>query len=176
MQKRAMGKTICDYCGIEFEKPISELERNQKLGRRNYCSRRCCGKDNMNNIPEDKRRSYDISQHKGNRVDEYTGFREFIRRANNRHHETNMSLEYLRQLWEKQDGTCPYSGIGLSLPRSKDNSPMYTASLDRIDSSKGYVEGNVQFVSTAINWMKGSMTHEETIGLCKLIAQHWSAG
>ena len=36
-----------------------------------------------------------------------------------------------------------------------------TASLDRIDSSKGYIKGNVQWVHKNINYMKQEMTNEE---------------
>lgn len=72
-------------------------------------------------------------------------------------------------------GICPYTGIELKHPSiKKKNSIIKTASLeDRIDSSKGYVEKNLQFVSMAINFMKNSMSHEETIKLCKIIAEFW---
>lgn len=45
---------------------------------------------------------------------------------------------------------------------------------NRIDSSKGYEIGNVQFISTAINYMKNTMSHEDTIKLCNIIAQKYS--
>lgn len=54
------------------------------------------------------------------------------------------------------------------------NNPIYTASLDRIDSSKGYEIGNIQFISTAINYMKNTMSHEDTLKLCKIIAEKYS--
>jgi hypothetical protein len=38
-----------------------------------------------------------------------------------------------------------------------EKNPIYTASLDRIDSSKGYIKGNIRWVSRAINWMKNNM-------------------
>lgn len=77
-------------------------------------------------------------------------------------------------LWEKQKGVCPYTGIKLKLAEYKanHNDPIYTASLDRIDSNKGYIKGNVQFISTAINYMKNNMSNEDTIKLCKIIAKH----
>ena len=52
------------------------------------------------------------------------------------------------------------------------NNPIYIASLDRIDSSKGYIIGNVQFISTSINYMKNTMSHNDTLLLCNLIAKH----
>ena len=47
---RKLGKCSCDNCGIEFEKPISEIKRNQKLGRKNFCSRICVGVNNSKNL------------------------------------------------------------------------------------------------------------------------------
>ena len=43
------------------------------------------------------------------------------------------------------------------------------ASLDRIDSSKGYTKDNVEFVSTSINYMKNSMSKEDTLELIQII-------
>jgi hypothetical protein len=46
------------------------------------------------------------------------------------------------------------------------------ASLDRIDSSIGYVEGNVAWVYKPINIMKQTLNSAEFIDLCKKIANH----
>ena len=43
-QNRKLITIKCDCCGKEFEKPVSEYNRNIKLGRANYCSRTCSGK------------------------------------------------------------------------------------------------------------------------------------
>ena len=37
-----------------------------------------------------------------------------------------------------------------------------------------YEKGNVMFVSTPINYMKNSMSEEETIAFCKKIAVFWN--
>ena len=39
----------------------------------------------------------------------------------------------------------------------KQKNPIYSTSLDRIDSKMGYIKGNVRWVSRAINWMKNDM-------------------
>jgi hypothetical protein len=44
-----------------------------------------------------------------------------------------------------------------------------TASLDRIDSSKGYTLGNIQWVHKWVNLMKQDMTDQEFIEWCKTI-------
>lgn len=50
----------------------------------------------------------------------------------------------------------------------------HTASLDRIDSSKGYVRGNVQWVHKDINLMKNALDQEHFVYLCKKVAVHAS--
>lgn len=46
-----------------------------------------------------------------------------------------------------------------------------TASLDRIDSNKGYVVGNVQWVYKKINMMKQGYSQDEFILLCKEVVK-----
>ena len=47
-----------------------------------------------------------------------------------------------------------------------------TASLDRIDSSKGYTKDNVQWVHKDINYIKRDLSDSEFITLCKKVATH----
>lgn len=49
---------------------------------------------------------------------------------------------------------------------------LITASLDRIDSSKGYVIGNVQWVHKTINTMKMDLANSEFIKLCQMVAKN----
>jgi len=49
--------------------------------------------------------------------------------------------------------------------------PSQTASLDRINSDMGYVEGNVQWVHRDINFMKGCLSQHNFIHLCQLIVK-----
>jgi hypothetical protein len=44
-----------------------------------------------------------------------------------------------------------------------------TASLDRIDSSKGYIEGNLQWLHKRINIMKGNMSEKEFLDFCESV-------
>lgn len=48
------------------------------------------------------------------------------------------------------------------------------ASLDRIDSSKGYIKGNVQFVSLPINYMKSTKSDIEIRQFLKQISSYTS--
>lgn len=174
-QKRKLVTVTCDYCGKEFSKPESEYKRNIKLGRHNFCSRSCCGKHiGELHLPPTQAQlnaMHSIKNFSGNRNDEYTPFREILRVVRNRTKDFNLDLPYLKQLWESQNGVCPYTHLKLILP-TWNNSPdiRYRASLDRIDSSKGYIKGNVQFITTPINYLKSTMSDEDTKSYLKEIA------
>lgn len=90
------------------------------------------------------------------------------RRALKRGIDFDLSLDYLDQLIESQDFRCAYTGMQIDAkPRRK-----ATASLDRIDSSKGYVEGNVQFVQIAVNFAKHSCSEDDFLELVSSIYRH----
>lgn len=82
--------------------------------------------------------------------------------------------KYLWHLFLKQDRKCKLSGVPLSFARvySGRGSGETTASPDRIDSSKGYIPGNVQWVHKDINSMKGKRRDKEFINWCKLVAKN----
>lgn len=83
----------------------------------------------------------------------------------------NLTIEYLWNLFLEQNKKCFLSGIELKFPRiNKDRS--YTASLDRINSNIGYIEGNVQWVHKDINMMKNKYDQNYFIEICKLISKH----
>ncbi len=165
--KRKTTKFFCFNCGKESEKALSELIRNEQLKRKNFCSRKCSGQNNLKNFGD--KRNIGFSKNPKKR-DDFTPFRIHLRRAKKRFKEVDITLEYLKEIWDKQNGICPYTNIKLVMPLNKQkNNVFYTASLDRIDSSKGYIKGNIQFISTAINYMKAEATHEQTIEFINLI-------
>lgn len=88
-------------------------------------------------------------------------------RAKNRSFEVN--LEYLSELLRAQDFRCAISGLPLPprIGREKGG-----ASLDRIDSSKDYIKGNVQWVLTDVNKMKTDLPQDRFIEICRAIARH----
>lgn len=80
--------------------------------------------------------------------------------------------EYAWDLFVKQERKCALSGLPLTLPKSNRefNTGFTNASLDRINSSIGYIEGNVQWVDKDVNMMKQYLEQGKFIGLCKKIA------
>lgn len=67
--------------------------------------------------------------------------------------------QHLFDLWDKQKGLCAISGKQMVHKRGS----LYTISIDRIDSSLGYVNGNVQLVCKAINLAKSIHSNAEII-------------
>jgi len=170
---RKLGKCVCKNCNIEFEKPLSEIKRNEKFNRPNFCSRTCVGKNNIKNFGE-KRSTYDISKHSDNRNDLHTKFKYHYRNISKRNQEINVTIDDLKNQWEKQNGICPFTGIILeisSYSKIKKN-PIYSASLDRIDSTKGYIKGNIRWVSRAINWMKNDMPDSQLNELINILIKN----
>jgi hypothetical protein len=84
----------------------------------------------------------------------------------------SISIKYLHDLFEKQGRKCRYTGEKITLPKSKKES--YTASLDRIDSGKGYIKGNVQWVHKDVNIMKHDLSDSVFLELCSKIHKHKS--
>lgn len=70
---------------------------------------------------------------------------------------------YLWNLYTAQGPFCRYSGLPISFQDG-------TASIDRIDSSLGYVEGNIQWVHKKVNIMKWDFPEKEFLELCSMIA------
>lgn len=174
MRNRKQELTVCanKNCNKEFLKDSSEIKRNQKIGRRNYCSSTCCGYDNHNHLKqfskENKKYLVNVAN---NRRDKYTGLREHFRRIKKRKHEFNITLNDLLNQWEIQSGRCIYSGVELVHPNENNNN-IYTASLDRIDSNLGYVKGNIQFISIICNQAKNNLTHQEMINFLNIISKY----
>lgn len=80
--------------------------------------------------------------------------------------EYNLTEEYLESLLIQQNYKDYYTGI---VP---ENYKEY--SLDRIDSSKGYMEGNIVITTNAINLMKGELTTEEFKNQIRLVYENLS--
>jgi len=148
---------VCNNCGKEFTKAKKEYDRQLRNGRKYfYCSRSCVGKNNVKNLGEYVGNTIHLLRGY-NHSDEFTPFRHYLRRVKNRYKEYNISLSYLKELWEHQNGICPLTGVKLVLEDGITN-PNYSASLDRINSNIGYMKDNVQFISVTANHAKNKFS------------------
>jgi hypothetical protein len=76
--------------------------------------------------------------------------------------------KFLWELYVRQHGKCALSGVDIVLGRGKQTA---TASLDRIDSSGGYTEDNVQWVHKVLNVAKMDLRQEEFVQWCELVTK-----
>lgn len=167
-------KIACDGCGKEFDRKQGEINRSLRLGRKQYCSLSCSGRNTpLVTRPSDFPRSV---RHltPGNRLDEFSPFRHHLSRLKQRKHEIDVTVEDLKRLWDEQDGICPLTGWQLHIePSSKWNGNRCTpksASLDRIDSSKGYLPDNIRWISVMANYAKGGWTDQDVIEFACAVA------
>jgi hypothetical protein len=80
-------------------------------------------------------------------------------------------------LFLKQNRKCALSGIEIAFPKAwgARSKTQITASLDRVDSNKGYIIGNVQWVHKQINTMKMDMSDAEFINLCRMVTKNYDS-
>lgn len=164
----------CTKCGLI--KPLGEfaLDKRVRNGRKSYCLE----------CQRVRSRVYNQSYLRSGRRAESrranpqslqlsTMLNSSKKRAREKNLDHDIDLAYLRSIAPSH---CPYLGVelrwevqnGLGVKaRTFPNSP----SLDRIDSSKGYVRGNVAIVSHRANCIKNDATEQELIEMGQRIAQ-----
>lgn len=92
------------------------------------------------------------------------------RGAKSRHLEYKLSNEFLDTLLEKQEFKCALTKEPLKYGYV--NVIDYTASLDRINSSIGYIESNVQWLHKDVNLAKQKLSQEDFIELCRKVTEN----
>lgn len=96
-------------------------------------------------------------------------FNTIKRGATIRNIEFNITIEYLWDLLIQQNKKCKLSGLHLEFSEIRKDKSNQTASIDRIDSKIGYIEGNVQWVHKQINIMKNKISDEKFIWFCEQV-------
>lgn len=86
----------------------------------------------------------------------------------------DVDRSYLKGLYEGQDGLCALSGIPMTIIGTRGSEDYWKSiSIDRIDSSLGYTEGNVQLVCTGVNYMKKDMSDQMFIDFCRKVTENF---
>lgn len=83
----------------------------------------------------------------------------------------DLSPEDLIAQWEEQDGFCWYTGKKLNLLlESNGNFPHRDfPSIDKRYPSRGYVSGNIAWMTYSVNRMKNDLDEDEFISFCKVV-------
>jgi len=106
--------------------------------------------------------------------------RQNLSRASNRgehSQEIKITLDEVYKVGESQNWKCAFTGVDLEFVRGGTNwggkwcNPN-SCTIDRIDSSKGYIKGNIQLVTWKVNCIKRDLSDEEFVGICKQVAKN----
>lgn len=81
----------------------------------------------------------------------------------------NLDLNYLEELYKNQKGKCAISKINMSNIAGKGHIDT-NISIDRIDSTKGYIKGNVHLVCYIINRMKTDLELKDFKSYCRKVS------
>lgn len=98
--------------------------------------------------------------------------------ASKRNIDFNLTIEDVWELYQLQNGKCNLTGIEIVFEpncvhnKKIDNRKIRTCSLDRIDSTLGYVISNVQWVHKNVNLMKNKFNQEYFLEICELICKN----
>ena len=169
---RRMLKIACPACGLEYE-----------IRKTKYRDQRACRRCRF--VVQNRK---SLGSHRGIGDLTRTFYNYFKNTAKRRNVKFSVSIEYLWELAVKQDMKCALSGMEIVFPTvaSIDGAPIMdettlrhmrigsghiqAASLDRIDSSKSYEEGNVQWTNKYVNIMKNGFSQDEFIFYCHKVA------
>lgn len=98
-----------------------------------------------------------------------------IDRSKRKGWECDITLDFLRELWCKQNGLCAISKIPMTYLFNNGRIPT-NLSVDRIDSSRRYTKDNIQLVCMAVNQMKSDLDDITFYKFCEAIinnAEQW---
>lgn len=149
--RKTIRVSNCLFCNKKFEHNKSNTK---------YCSVNCRNNlryKNYKNILINRRQSLENTLKYI-----YIGAKSRSKKLNR---EFNITLEYLLKMLVEQNYKCAMTGIVLE--GSKGGKEPFVISIDRIDNSKGYIEGNVQLVTTIFNTAKNHYKMEDLTKMCK---------
>lgn len=143
-------KVTCNYCSIEFDKKQNEIRRHSKY---HFCCQHHCQLYQQKNLVKT---CFECKKHTAT-PSHLKPYRLLIKSIQTKHRKTQLDRfivsitpEYLYNMAINQNLRCAI----LNVPLSFDRGMPHKISIDRIDSSIGYIPGNVQLVCLAANYMK----------------------
>jgi hypothetical protein len=79
------------------------------------------------------------------------------------------AMRFLMDLWEKQDGICPGTGLEMRCDTDHEFTFHLKPSLDRRENDGGYTKDNVQLTTQLYNLLKSDLTTEQTVMFCQAV-------
>lgn len=93
------------------------------------------------------------------------------RRCIRKNKEFDITLDDLFEIFLKQNGSCALTKVKMTWEQGIGISNTHL-SIDRIDSSQGYIKTNIQLVCYIVNVMKNKLTTKELLEWCNLIIKN----
>lgn len=147
------GQTYWE-CDCDCGKTVRVMRNSLTTGKRTDCG-------THKKSPKDS--------HKWKGIDDIPGtfFNKLKRHAKRRGIKNTVSNQYIVDTLYAQNNKCALSGDEIWFDGLLTN-----GSIDRIDSSKGYEEGNIQWVTINVNFAKQRLSNKDFIELCQKIANY----
>ena len=146
-------------CRCECGNEVKVVDYSLRKGRTTSCG---CRRNYANRTGENHKRFTGYKEIRGKK------WSSVKRSAAHRKIPFDLSIEYAWNIYEKQNKQCALTKLPITFGK---NDEVSTASLDRIDSEKGYAEGNIQWTHKDINRIKSDLEQSYFIRLCKLVAK-----
>jgi hypothetical protein len=148
--EKNLYSVICLFCG-----------KSRNITRHDHATRLakhpCKSCSNKNNNPQGEVNGVRVSW-----------FNKYKLSASTRSLEWDIDINYVANLFVKQNYKCSLSNLPISI---RGDFKYITASIDRIDNSKGYTQENIQLVHKRINMMRGSLTVDEFKFFCYQVSR-----
>ena len=136
-------EVICDYCGKQYIYKGGKVHFNRS--QKHYCSTSCLCESNR------KYKEYHSKKNK-----KYLIWCSAKKRAKLKGLDFDIEVEDIPEI----PNYCPV--LGIEIKSNTTNAPLDSSpSIDRIDSSKGYIKGNIRIISNRANRIKSDATIEE---------------
>lgn len=100
----------------------------------------------------------------------------FFERSKQKNIDFTITAMDIKNQYKLQDGKCFYTKQEIFMPTGfsiKNMSKPNIASIDRIDSSKGYHPDNIQLTTKAMNLFKYTLSHEELLEICHIVSNNF---
>lgn len=149
-----------------YAKNCSSCGEQQTYLRKNYAEASLKENKRCKKCTQKDPKTNGVSIYRGIRL---SWFKMFESNAKLRGLDWNITVETIADLYEEQEGLCALTGWPIVFPNTG-HPQLTTASIDRIDSSFGYLKENIQLVDKRVNMMKQAYSQEEFILVCKAVA------
>lgn len=156
---------LCVRC--RADKPMMEFRVDKRMrdGLRNQC--RKCDSEIATKYNKEMRKDWAWRLIHNARISTAGGGNsKRQRKAGRRWEAVNITVEFLRELYNYQDGKCAYLNVPLMLDGGMS---LRSITLDRLDCERGYAQGNVVLACRAANLARGNASTDDMHVLVEMI-------